>query len=426
MSGTSAAQAIVDACSELYDTPREVHGPDTILMDGPEGVWKIRMHRRGQQYTVKVTTPRGTHLYSVDGVYRSMIHDFKVTDLTCQHNVVSESCDANVSDNRSQDLSISAATLIQCAYRGHLIVRSYRRSRDLEREFDRMLGDLQEKITRANVERDARIVKLSATDTCIRMIPKWTTLSSENVSIGSTMLRKTNYTRDVVNRIAFDRLQTHSEESIEFSYAKAVVRTYHYPLILGVLPLPTKCVQIRLADGPLFAMPTDGLSDVHRKTLNSAFRKQWTIHLAHFTSQVHVQTFDVFSDRRKNHYDGSVVLSKFLYVSKGKVLPLVCIDSIVTSERRKSQGTRIVQFCRALVFEHGQRKGMIVAQCLPIPFWEDILDPSPIARAVFTQLNAFLPEFYELEEDCTARANVIEVDDDKPSPKKQLVVDVSP
>ena len=80
----------------------------------------------------------------------------------------------------------------------------------------------------------------------------------------------------------------------------------------------------------------------------------------------------------------------------------------------------MVDACRKiLLMDAHARRGLLVAQCLEIDFWETVLEPTQVAKAVMLQMRMLHPTLYKLEQCCVPRSILVEVDDYLPSPEKQ-------
>ena len=217
-------------------------------------------------------------------------------------------------------------------------------------------------------------------------------------------------------------------ESHEYRCARAVLKLSHYPLIVGLLPLPPagRHVRVSMSTTAVYVRVENRLSPAHAKVLGARFRGNgWRAHVQHMLQMRPVVAIDLYGDRAGRDHLGSAVVSKYLARSHGRVYPIVCIESMASVVDGSGTGTMLFALARALLFTDASDvpHGGIVAQCISsVPFWDDLLDATADAQALMKQLHMLYPSF-EYEEFCTMRHKIYSnaiATQDTPSPVKVL------
>jgi hypothetical protein len=242
----------------------------------------------------------------------------------------------------------------------------------------------------------------------------------------STLTEETGVTRETLVESATAILERHAPDTFEVPFAKAVLRTTHAPLLVGCLPLPRPSEEsvVILDDGSrLIFSHTPEISPRHMACLATEFREPFPSHLQEIVRQRPVHVYDLFAKRADaSSYLGSVCLERFLVRSRGRIMPAVSVESIVTKEAARGHGTRIFEFVRQVLFFNcvsAIESGIVFAQCLEQPFWNSLLDVTADARCLVFQMQ-FLYASYDFEEACIARSRVVYRDETTHSPCKQV------
>lgn len=342
-----------------------------------------------------------------------------------------------------------AALHIQVTYRCHLLKNeilllsmSTVHKASVQEEIDALGKQIKDKknyLVSVDVERkgltekaSARIEMVSITEcaitTCECASPgtsfytkRMTSLLTVPVRVGSFMdifYNETNLTRQGMTDFSVQVKQDNTPASIHTLSAKSVLESPHYPLLTASLPLPKGVYTFASRHGKYNINATQGLSQNHTIALKKHFHLSWHEHVTIFIAERDVTIYD-FLDK-DDKYAGSVILSKFLVRSRGRISPLVSIESIVSATKENGCGSVAFEFCKALLFTDVEEvpHGHIVAQCMKNIFWSSRLDITADGRCIVMQL-LFMFSSYEIEKTCDLRFKTFFANDDgRPSPAK--------
>ena len=225
--------------------------------------------------------------------------------------------------------------------------------------------------------------------------------------------------------------QATDETALEYPYARAVVRTPHFPLLLGRLPLSAvdelHAVPVDGGARTLYIRRTAAPSAAHEALLTAEFREKWMHHVRMVAGVRNVGVYDVFEDAAETRFVGGLVVERFLAKTRGRLYPALSIESIAVVSKERGDGTRLVDVARRLLFFRTPplaSSGFLFAQCLDSDFWAGerggLLDHSATALCLVFQMQTLFAS-YHFEEDCTCRARLVHVDDEGTSPRKQAL-----
>ena len=231
-------------------------------------------------------------------------------------------------------------------------------------------------------------------------------------------------------------------KSISYLCAKAIFRTPHYPLIVGMLPFPDGLrkfvfagtefhVRVKFFDkegtGYLFAE--------HLAGLKKRFNPAWALHVEDLVVDRDVATLDFYTDSSflEPTWVGSLILSKFLCRKEGLLVPAISIESMVARETRSGAGNAMYYYISELLFADSVNieYGYIFAQCLNIPFYTFKMSVDNVGKCLVFQLTNLFAG-YELERECTVRCHTLYaplssagIVEQCSSPAKRIRVDVA-
>ena len=452
------AQAVVSAVTDLKHRPRYAMGEAALRIDGPGGMWKVKMHQNGQRvWTLSVIHPhRGpSHpLYSLKSVLTAMHDDFGVDTAQLVTVYTDAGAGAGANDgavllDMDEEVSVGedvvmesplrtlAAVVIQSAVRVRNAVRAMRaravlraQIRDLEHRLVMQETTLQTGLPAVKNTLAAQHDLRTAYPECMLLLPMtrlsepfYTSAASPvshlmRLMYNVIMTTREEYSMNAQNLITSIAGTARYETKHEFKCSRAIQKTFHYPILIGSVPLlPPGLYKTprRLGDGAsMYVRCSDigTISQEHYALLCLRFRGAWADHVRVIAQARDLRAYDFFSDARTTTYCGSVVVSKYIARQKGAVLPVLSIESIVVPQSQTGKGSRIYDFCENLLFSDAPRatKGIIFAQCLANSFWELRLDASAMAQCLVFQMY-MLYDSYEFEDKCTMRSRVIERDD---------------
>lgn len=440
---------------------RVVAGAQAVHMDGPGGEWKLKMYRNGRGYThLNVSVPRhSSPLYSVQAVVDVLVGEFGVDSAIIRHALdlplppplpsptpphqqpAAQSCeveDAEVGQDAlvepltvaSDPRSVRAALRLQTTARAFLLRMATRRVKDLHAQMESAAA----RVGLAHVA--YKITDVAEADFCrsapdVRLLPNLSIRTNELpsvpvpvVNILGLMTHPTDLDRDKVEKYAKDLMDGTSPKTTIFKTAKAVLRSLHYPLIIGSLPLPDdETFDWQYNGCRTFVRTSRVIGTDHGNLLKTTFGEKWLRYCETIVSTRNVCAFDMYADRHLRNYRCSILLSKFLVRIRGKVYPAIHIDSMASSQRRSGNGSRMMDLCKTLLFSDGTdiAKGFLFAQCLKIDFWEYRLHEDPRAQAMIMQMYMMFSD-YAFEPHCIMKLTEVENEDDHaPSPAKKLV-----
>ena len=194
----------------------------------------------------------------------------------------------------------------------------------------------------------------------------------------------------------------------------SLLREPHFPLLVSPLPFPDHTFRFAIPSGEVVVVPTPQVvSQAHLSCLEKHFPSGWGARCKQAARDRPVGVFDVFQDRRATKYVGSLLLSKNLARSKGRLIPVIGIESIVVDTPNRGGGSVLFAIAKELLFTDaaGVEQGILFAQCVPNPFWNDLLDVSTAARCLVFQMAHLYSRFF-FEPDCHLRSRVFYRDDD--------------
>jgi hypothetical protein len=452
MSEGRLARTVLRVAEQLVNAREVVHGEHAIRVDGPGGVWKLRMYENSRGYThLNVLAPRVTSpIYSVDKMREVMMETFGVGagDLSDDDRASTpplpeaapEVQDSEglgpLQDAMSEPLLVRAALRVQTSYRAfkHRLVRT--KLVAMHADLARLQADIA-LATSLAAQRQHTFVRTEAQEgdfasqhPSLCLMPKYPTMTTDIASVAapvrnllSIMTDPTGLDRHTYEQYAARIMQRHSPKSITYKVAKAVFKTPHYPLIIGCLPLPVPQVfQYRPGRQHAFVRCSDTISDEHAGLIKTTFGPKWLAHCQTSVTSRNVKAFDFFTDRHLKAYRCSILLSKYLVRVRGQVYPAIHIESMASSMRSVGNGTLMMELCKALLFADGIEdvRGFLFAQCLKVDFWEYRLHADPRAQAMILQLDSLHAD-YTIETNCVMKlTEVLNEDETAPSPEKTL------
>jgi len=348
----------------------------------------------------------------------------------------------------SQDaLKEYAAHIIQFAWQVHRVRRAREARAEKQATYDLVRAQcvaLQQELTAVDATYDAASVACTQHATVMCAIEHPPKLHLKGVvdhpvpkSALDLLLEETMLVREEVGQIARDAVEKYVDapQSHEWTCARAIVKMERFPLITAVLPGVgdddvDSLRSYRCRDKTVYFVNTGKrLSPQHLAAIREQFAPSWVAQLPSIVRSRTMSVYDFFLGRDRTQYIGSVVVSRFLSRSKGIVSPVLSIESIVAADpsasdpaqESKKHGTMMFVFCKQLLFADLKNVtyGYIVAQCLDVGFWTDLLDRmSLVARSVAFQLN-YLYATYHYEQDAVVRGRRFSKDEDVPSPTKK-------
>jgi hypothetical protein len=383
-------------------------GDDRPCIEGPGGEWRLRMEPKRGTMHICITAPTKERMWSFKGMVRHLQSILPDADLSLYDtdevlDQVGTEGIPMLEDPPSIQTSIDtlAAILIQRTVRMHCVVRNQQRIAKLQ-ESNRMHRAAQTTLcdeeTRIRFAHGARLALRKMTDglqTC-----------DDIQSPTSLLTNETNFTRAVVLAQATNIMSAGDMKTLERLCAKGIVMDKHFPLVLGTLPLPTGVRRVTLLGKTLFAKGETRMTPAHYAALRKEFKEKWANHVTRMLEARPVIAYDMYSDETLTQYTGSMVISKFLTRHHRILTPAISIESIVVGTKKRGSGSFLFDMAKQLLFTDTQmNEGVIFAQCLPLEFWNHLLDVSNIGRTLIFQLSLIYSS-YEMEEDCIMRAKI--------------------
>ena len=379
---------------------------------GPGGVWRLRMSESRGTMATCITAPSKERFWS----FKAMVHHLQFTmsdvdlsmfdtDEVLDHGGEMDGEESEGLEDKDQARQKLAALLIQRVVRMHASLQNQRR-----------LKELRESI--AKLEKSSRAQRMAQTHVCDQetrlraahedlLVAKvtdglWTV--DEPTSLLSLLTHETHLTRTTLCVHATNAMRHHPETSLEYVCAKGVTREKHHPIVLGVLPLPKGMRRVSLLGETFFVKAETYVTPKHHATLLKEFKDKWAKHVQKILRNRPMVAYDLFKDAGRTTYLGSIVVSKFLTRHHRILTPVVSIESIVSVKKKKGHGTFMFDLVKQLLYTDAHvHEGIVFAQCLPIPFWNHLLDVSTMARTLVFQMS-LLYSSYKMEEDCIMRA----------------------
>lgn len=463
MAAPSWASELVETVRELRLRPRTLVGDDILVVSTPVGPWRIRMELRlrrnsGASYwnlSIHGPAKSGITCYSADGLLRAIVAHYGQTEgaepLTPTLDewtlplapTVEEGGAGTRAPLEEEYARVRAALRIQTAHRARrsrnevrLLITCRRRIAALERT----LEDLRGGESRHYTSTRASFRAFLSSDLTERAF-------LEDCPVGASFCVPVLHHLDLetgmcapLSQLLFQNpshayatregLRASARRTVEAALpaddvhslfcAKAILRTPHFPLIVGELALP---MGRRASCGRIFK-PTSELSQQHVAAIARHFGPEWIGTLRHMIESCALTVYDVFEDRYDRTFLGGVVLQKFAVRIMGQLSPVVGIASIVALHPAAGVGAAIFEFCKQLLFADDPQitHGFVFAQCLiDTPFWELRMDKTNFARTLCFQLAWRHEGAYHYEQFCEMRSTLVsrgELDGPVPSPEK--------
>jgi hypothetical protein len=233
------------------------------------------------------------------------------------------------------------------------------------------------------------------------------------------IVEETALTRDALRTHATAFLAAHPDEPDAYVW-KSVLKNMHFPLLAAVACLPGGLRAVT-TDVTYFVDTPPTISLVHKALLEKKFSGEWPRHVQNMIESRPVKAYDLYLDKYKTTYAGTLVVAKFLVRVMGVLYPCISIESICTVRDSQGYGTFLFALAKQLLWvDTDAKEGYIFAQCLGTAFWNDLLDVSVVARCLVAQMN-YVYKDYHVEEECTMRASKFHVDQEADdSPKKKV------
>lgn len=428
---TTVANEVRRVVDELIARPRVAHGADTHVVAAAEGSWKIKMYKDRGSWSLRVVTPSGITLYSRASVMQfldclshdGLSHDEPPRTTTMRSGTERQHHHRTILQHHTTQHLHLCASRIALGMRAWFLRRCTHRVRSSTYAVERAMRSLRE----VRSTREAAAERLENT-TAVHLHPEAREAShpttvhdddrSPTSSPWSLIVEPTTFTRDHVGDACRAEIQAYETPQDTHSYrcSKAILRTPHYPLLVGTLPaLATDARYVLRVQGnpPRYVHVTEGLSRAHEATLAARFRPKWVAHVRTMVRTRPADVLDLYADRSFRRYLGSVVVERLLARRLGKPYPIVSIECLVSARDQSDAGRTLVEICRGLLFADDVpsiRAGGLVAQCLPKPFWEFLMEPTKTAQCLVRQMH-MLYASYDYEDGCTMRFVEVNLDD---------------
>lgn len=359
------------------------------VTDEHGGVWRIRHElRNDDRWELRVYAPREER-----GIRPRIF--CSLSALTAEHarSVSPSSVAQNVST-----LPKIAASFIQHHYRRHRYMASIRKAKSAQTLF-------RQSFMGSSLVFAERHLLLPLTQGLATYPQEQNTCSSTHVRPLSGA-----YDMDTLMQAA-DNVFAEVARTTALAFASRSFRTRtRTPMLIGHLPTPRG---VRSHKGHTIEF-TDSISEVHLALLTSRFASGWASHIVALLNNPDepVCALDVFSTRTRDVHLGSIVFRKLLARSRGVYAPVIFLESFVTRESNVGSGSALYQLALDLVLADAPvcETGILIAQCLRIPFWEVRLDAGSLAGALLFQAQYHLSGV-ELYNNCTGRSMIVEHDD---------------
>lgn len=444
------ARVVLHEAKRMVRENELVTGDRAVVLDGPGGVWKLKMYKNGRgSMNLNVCAPRFEKpLYSIQAIREALVHTFRISEDVLdspddlpdvaeeEHDPPQEGTCPAAQDSYDSPLWLCAVVRVQTAYRAHRFRRNVRRMTQLRREFVSIQAEMTSKahtmttlcaVVTASAASEGRLREQHPLVVLLTKYPVVsTTLSSVDVPVMnllSIMTHPTGIERSAVLAYADDLMKQSPPKSVAFRASKAVYMAPHFPLIIGSLPLPVPHVfEYTTGSRRAFVRCSRIITPEHTTLLTHTFGRKWLDYCKAIVHSRDVRTFDLFSDRALQQYRCSILVSKHLVRVRGSVKPAVHIESMASSQRRCGNGTLMMNLCKTLAFSDGVDipSGFLFAQCLKIDFWEYRLHEDPRAQAMILQMHKLYDE-YGLESHCVMKmTELFNEEDSAPSPAKKL------
>jgi hypothetical protein len=446
------------ACREILDTARRmvvaqqlVSGDDTMYRQGPNDEWwRFRMYKNGRGYLHLNVTSRDFEgiLYSIDAIKRELRElyawsengdddggdgDAQMDDQEDHGNHAQNFLAAKPAV--SEEFRNLCAHRIQTAYRAHRMWSTRSRRLRMQHQLAILMQQIQ-MFTNAMPQQESAFEESALSEiarmesrSCRLIVPHLPLFvvdipaDTNAVNILTLMTDPTNLDRDDVRVHAMGLAAEWGEKTMPYKCARAVLSGTPYPLIIGSLPLPSIPVmkwKSNATDVVLFVRCGTTLHDDHQNLLRVTFKEKFLQHVLETMNSRAVSLFDFYMDSRMTQHIGSLVVSKFLARLRGKLIPVVHIESIASVTKGQGAGTRMFDFCKSLVLSGNLTYGILLAECLRIDFWEYRMNETTEGKAMIVQLQKLYDDV-AFEPQCTMRTREVRVVDDScPSPMKQL------
>lgn len=354
------------AVQSVDDAKTVVSGKDTVFVSGPGGTWTIKMYKNQRGYChLNVKGPGGDVMYSVGAVRAALLLNNEVVP---QHmdavDVVPTDVEAPTDVEVPEDTrAVLAATRIQTQYRVHRTDGARRYVREMRAQIAQMHTDLRRLVHHHEQCREHTIMSARAEGSLISRYPSvMLCLPSFSDSIPSIaapvhqllsiMTHPMGIDRSDLTRFALQLQASSAKKSRAFDCARALTHTQHYPLIIGRLPLPNipEFAITETHDRRIYVRSGAYISTDHAIAIKQAFGPKWFDHITDAFTTRSMMAYDFYYDRTFTMYRGSIVVSKFLVRRRGNILPAISIESIVAVHKLSGDGSRMMRFCKRLLF----------------------------------------------------------------------------
>lgn len=475
-----AAKTVFTTFSAIFMAPRELTGDNILRVDGPLGVWRMRAASRPRGVWDKVVWPpvgsmKVHSIKKLKEVLTSEPYNFPpelfegvdplplplpaaVVDVVGNNPIVVDNLSQLVADAvrdpsprhhmaafkmqtmvrvsiakraaRSQeavraaivDLDAQIATL--SANRAVLLARepedTARRARTLEAAIDSHHTETIHALLNPDVYILTPLYKHLRSDTGPQETPR--------KPITSYVYEQTDFNRAGLRDIATNEMRANANAPLSHAHnaPRMLLKDAHFPIILGVMPLPKGLREFTSSFGDTgYFFDTGGeITKEHTKRLAKTLGKHWAQHVAKHVVLRSVSVYDVFADRSRSVYAGSVILAKFVYGRHGKLSTAISIESIVTQDEGSHFGTVMFEFAKDNLFSDGRnvKSGIVFAQCAlaQLEFWSGKMTQSFEAAALVFQLFVLYESYLYEEGTCDMRGKEFFADYDAPSPLKMM------
>lgn len=448
---------LLSCIEEIYSSGTSFIGKDIKSFDVVDGLWRLRIEfsSDGTFKNLQLRSPRSSEvaMYSMKRIRQvlgtlicmrihtrqTLLHTCSATVLsltgqfssrgdTLSHQAVSHT--NTISEHvggltmHADPRAMVAVIRIQAQFRGRRLWTSHRQWVEAVHAMNRAIVALD--VTCQDMEKFRISFEQCAKHEALmcalypNALERENLIRDENQDICATSFDATKLTRHEVAQHARRLLIEHSDfrDGLPYTCAKAFHRSptepreLHYPIIVSSLSLP-ECGKYQWMHGTrlVHIRVSTELCASHKATLEDRFNETWKLHCANLLldDSRDMKVFDVFSDKYFKKYEGSTILSKFLGRKFGQYSPMIHIDSFVSKVKGGGYGHIMFEMVKSLLFDYTNRvpKGVVFAQCLPVPFWEDRLFSNAYARALILQMNC-IDSNYIFEIGCDARSSDVD------------------
>lgn len=389
----AAGDVLISDVERFYSERHAFSETTTRQFEGPYGSWKVRLEliKKRDTWNMYIHPPASSDL--------PVTYCLKALRKILAVNAERRSPTNEIYVDENNALMQTCATIIQIAYHAHKLRMVISQVRETE---DKMI-DLQVTYAMLNDEKSALHTRFFNTsniagfrNTNVRVYDMMH-LSTFELSFTS----RSSNCREDVRKHALSVIESSRMPSIELLCAKSI-KKQSFPMLIGCLPI--RFAHVRSSDGIAHYINCAKISAEHTVALKKHFNKNWAHHCEHmctvFTDSV--QCIERIVDGK---FKAGMLLKRMVIRTAGIYSIAVSIESFVSKEKGSGHGSRMfndIYVLARLNVKNSQRID-VIAQCLPIDFWDCRCDETGFARSLVLQMS-MMQESYEIYETCTPRS----------------------